>query len=75
MSTQLDLADPATFTSGPPHEALTELRRTRPVLWQDMAGEPGFFAVLRHADVLAVIASAVALLGEPRRHHAGGSAA
>jgi cytochrome P450 len=48
----LRLADPDTFADGPPHELLAELRRTEPVSWQEMAGQPGFFAVLTHADVL-----------------------
>ena len=51
---QIDLADPDTFTDGVPHEALSELRRTDPVHWQPMDGEPGFWAVLRHADVVHV---------------------
>lgn len=50
----IDLADPDTFTEGVPHEALSELRRTDPVHWQPMDGEPGFWAVLRHADVVRV---------------------
>ena len=37
-----------------PHDALTALRRTDPVHWQPMDGEPGFWAVLRHADVARV---------------------
>ena len=45
----VDLANPDTFVDGVPHDALTELRRTDPVHWQPMAGEPGFWAVLRHA--------------------------
>ncbi|MCW2546799.1 MAG: cytochrome [Mycobacterium sp.] len=48
------LADPDTFADGPPHELLAELRRTEPVSWQEMDGQPGFFAVLTHADVLRV---------------------
>lgn len=48
------LADPNTFADGVPHELLAELRRTQPVTWQDMDGEPGFHAVLRHADVVRV---------------------
>ena len=51
---QIDLADPDTFTDGVPHDALSELRRTDPVHWQPMDGEPGFWAVLRHADVVHV---------------------
>ncbi len=53
-SVAVDLADPDTFVAGPPHEALASLRRTDPVLWQPMRGEPGFWAVLRHADVVEV---------------------
>jgi cholest-4-en-3-one 26-monooxygenase len=50
----LDLADPDTYVGGPPHEQLAELRRTEPVYWQDMRGEPGYWAVLRHTDVVQV---------------------
>ena len=48
------LWDPDVFTAGPPHEFLAELRRTEPVYWQDMPDEPGFWAVLTHADLTAV---------------------
>lgn len=50
------LADPDTFRDGPPHAALAELRRESPVCWQEMPSGrgPGFFAVLTHADVVAV---------------------
>src|SRR4051794_14890437 len=48
------LWDPDVFVGGPPHEFLAELRRTQPVYWQDMPNEPGFWAVLKHADVTAV---------------------
>jgi cholest-4-en-3-one 26-monooxygenase len=47
----VDLASPDAFIDGPPHEALAVLRRTDPVHWQPMDGEPGFWAVLRYADV------------------------
>ncbi|MHA7651614.1 cytochrome P450 [Mycobacterium sp. ML4] len=50
----VDLADPDAFVNGVPHEALSVLRRTDPVHWQPMDGEPGFWAVLRHADVVEV---------------------
>ena len=50
----VDLANPDAFVNGVPHDALTELRRTDPVHWQPMAGEPGSWAVLRHADVAHV---------------------
>ena len=48
------LASPDTFSKGVPHDLLTQLRATEPVSWQDMEGEPGFWAVLRHADVVHV---------------------
>ncbi len=48
------LADPETFANGAPHALLAQLRRTNPVSWQEMDGEPGFFAVLTHADVMRV---------------------
>jgi cytochrome P450 len=50
----MSLADPDTFLDGPPHELLAELRATTPVAWQEMDGQPGFFAVLTHADVVSV---------------------
>ena len=50
----LRLADPNTFAAGVPHDALEELRRTTPVAWQEMDGQAGFWAVLRHADVVTV---------------------
>ena len=52
--TELRLADPDTFAHGVPHAELAELRRTTPVAWQEMDGEPGFHAVLRHHDVVTV---------------------
>ena len=53
MSTGL-LADPSSFLGGVPHAELAELRATTPVSWQEMDGQPGFWAVLRHADVVHV---------------------
>jgi cytochrome P450 len=46
--------DPDLYLDGPPHELFEELRRTNPVVWQDIPGQPGYWAVLRHADVMAV---------------------
>jgi cytochrome P450 len=48
------LADPDLFVDSVPHELLVELRRSSPVAWQEMDGEPGFWAVLKHADVVTV---------------------
>ncbi len=52
MPTAIDLSDPDTFVGGVPHEALTELRRTQPVYFQEMKDDSGFWALLRHADVV-----------------------
>ncbi len=54
MSLAYDLYDPDGYVAGPPHELLTRLRREQPVAWQDMPDEPGYWMVLRHADVTRV---------------------
>lgn len=48
------IADPDTYVDGPPHERFDEQRRLEPVTWVEMDGEPGYWAVLRHADVVHV---------------------
>jgi len=53
-SPALRLADPDAFVDGVPHEVLAEVRATTPVLWQEMDDQPGFWAVLSHADVVTV---------------------
>ncbi len=50
----MDIYDPELYVAGPIHEIFAELRRTRPVYWQDMPGEPGYWAILKHADVAHV---------------------
>jgi cytochrome P450 len=50
----VDLYDPDSYVAAPPHDVLAELRRTLPVYFQDMEGEPGYWAVLKHADVVHV---------------------
>jgi cytochrome P450 len=53
--------DPATYTAGVPFDALARLRRDSPVVWVDeipvlgWPAGPGFWLVLRHADVEAVM--------------------
>lgn len=49
-----DIYDPDGYVAGPPHEIFEELRRTQPVYFQEMPGEPGYWAVLKHADVVHV---------------------
>ena len=36
------------------HEVFDYLRAHHPVFWQDMPDEPGYWAVLKHADVVEV---------------------
>ncbi|MEI7623348.1 MAG: cytochrome P450, partial [Actinomycetes bacterium] len=50
----IDLYDPDTYSASVPHEDFATLRREDPVHWQDMPGQPGYWAVLRHADVVHV---------------------
>jgi cytochrome P450 len=53
--------DPATYVDGVPFEALARLRRESPVVWVDerpvlgWPAGPGFWLVLRHADVESVL--------------------
>ena len=54
MTVTVDLYSPDTYVAGPPHEAFDELRRTHGVWWQDMPDQPGFWVVLRHADLVRV---------------------
>ena len=49
-----DIYDPDLYVEGPIHEIFAELRRTSPVYWQDMPDQPGYWAVLKHADVAHV---------------------
>jgi cytochrome P450 len=54
--------DPATYVGGVPFGALARLRRGTPVVWVEeipvlgWPGGPGFWLVLRHADVESVLA-------------------
>lgn len=47
----IDLYDPRTYLDSAPHEAFTRLRASSPVYWQDIPGQPGYWAILKHADV------------------------
>jgi len=53
--------DPATYTEGVPFDALARLRQYTPIAWVDeipvlgWPAGPGFWLVLRHADVEAVM--------------------
>ncbi len=43
-----------TYVDGAPHELFARLRREAPVVFQPMDDQPGYWAVLRHADVVHV---------------------
>lgn len=55
------IMNPDTYVRGVPHEVLGRLRRESPVVWLDepavdaFPAGPGFWAVLRHADVRTVL--------------------
>ncbi|WP_204334833.1 cytochrome P450 [Micromonospora sp. PPF5-6] len=55
------LVDPRTYVDGVPYDLLAELRAAAPVVWVDeppllgLPGGPGFWLVLRHADVTEVL--------------------
>ncbi len=57
----LALVDPAAYEDGPPFEVLRRLRAEAPVTWVEepalhgQAAGPGFWLVLRHADVERVL--------------------
>jgi cholest-4-en-3-one 26-monooxygenase len=74
-TTFVDLADPAIYASGPPHEFFTYLRNNEPVYWLPNDGEfaPGLWVCTKFDDVISIerdvktYSSAVAgaLLEEP----------
>jgi cytochrome P450 len=50
----IDIYSPDIYVDAPPHAVFEELRRTNPVFFQEMPNEPGYWAVLTHADVVHV---------------------
>ena len=50
----VDLSDSRSYVAGVPHAYLAYLRRHDPVHWQDEPGGPGFWAITRYADCVAV---------------------
>ena len=52
--TAADIYSPDVYVDGPPHDALSRLRREQPVCWQKVPDQAGYWAVLRHADVVHV---------------------
>jgi cytochrome P450 len=50
----LDIYDPDRYVGGVPHDVFDYLRVHQPVFWQDMPDGPGYWAVLKHVDVVEV---------------------
>jgi len=51
---QIDLTDSGNFVESVPHHWFAELRRQAPVFWHEEAGGPGFWAVTKYDDCVAV---------------------
>lgn len=50
----IDLLSPDTYVPGVPHETFKLLRKDAPVSWQKDARGPGFWALVKYQDVVAV---------------------
>ena len=68
----VDIYDPDWYVDGDFHGDVRRAAATDPVYWQDMPDEPGYWAVLRHTDVVHVARNPEALLGVARRRGARG---
>lgn len=51
----VDLADPDTYARGMPYDVFRRLRAESPVSWHPEPRGPGYWAVTRHRDVVAVL--------------------
>jgi cytochrome P450 len=57
LADKVDIFNPDAYVHGPPHTLFAELRHRAPVFWQqrsDAVGEPGYWAILKYADVVEV---------------------
>jgi cytochrome P450 len=50
----VDIYDPDLYVDGPIHQIFSDLRRDDPVHWQDIPDQPGYWAIMSHADVTHV---------------------
>lgn len=64
QSEKIDLSDIRLFGRGAPHEIFRRLRRDDPVYWNETPDGSGFWALTRHADVLAVSTDSEAFSSE-----------
>lgn len=62
----IDILDPDLYLSGVPHERFAFLRRNAPVYWHKEPGGPGFWAITKHEDVIAVSRDAATFSSELR---------
>jgi cholest-4-en-3-one 26-monooxygenase len=51
---QIDLTDSRNYVAGVPHHWFAELRRRAPVFWHEEVDGPGFWAVTKYEDCVAV---------------------
>jgi cytochrome P450 len=51
---RVDIYSPDGYVVGPPHAVFDHLRAAEPVFWQAMPDGTGYWAILRHADVVEV---------------------
>ena len=54
MGEPVDIYDPDWYLGDDVHETFAQLRRDDPVHWQDIPGQAGYWAVLRHGDLVHV---------------------
>jgi cytochrome P450 len=54
LKLDVNLADAASYAEGPPHALFARMRAEAPLCWHPEPNGPGFWAVTKHADVLAV---------------------
>jgi cytochrome P450 len=54
MGEPVDIYDPDWYLGDDVHDTFARLRRDDPVHWQDIPGQAGYWAVLRHADLVHV---------------------
>jgi cholest-4-en-3-one 26-monooxygenase len=54
MTDAINIHDPATYLDGVPHDQFSVLRRKAPIWFQAEPDGPGYWAITRYADVVAI---------------------
>lgn len=52
---EVDLTDPNLYSEGPPHQIWKALRNDKPLHWQSVRGELGFWSITKYVDVVNVL--------------------